>query len=271
MSELSKNGTEIMSKGYKQQRYKQYLFVIHELTSRELKRRYARSYLGVVWSLLNPLLMMAVTTFVFSYMFSKSIENYPVYYLIGTTIYALFHTATEHSMTTLVDNKNLLFKAKLPKYTFVLSRLCTALVNYVYSLITLGVIMFLFKIRVTWTMLLIIPVILLVFMLSIGIGFILSIVYVFFADIKYLYGVFCRLLVFCSAIFYPLSSLPLEAQKILGFNPIFLAINIARNVLQYGKAGSEEEWLKLITFSLGFFICGLLIFKKFEGNVMRKI
>ncbi len=271
MSELLENGSEITLNDIKKQKYSQYWFVIRQLTSRELKRRYARSYLGVIWSLLYPLLMMAVVTFVFSYMFSKSIENYPIYYLIGNMVYTLFHSATDHSMNALVDNKGLLLKAKLPKYTFVLSRICVELVNFIYSLITLGVIMYIFKIPVTWKMLLIIPVILLVLLMSIGVGFILSIMYVFFADIKYLYGVFCRLLIFMSAIFYPVTSLPPEAQKVLGFNPIFLAIDISRNALQYGEVGPEEEWLKLIIFSLGFFVCGVLFFKKFEGKVMRKI
>ena len=62
---------------------KQYFFVIKELTSREIKRKYSRSYLGIIWSVLNPLLMMGLLSMIFSQLFKRSIENYPIYYLTG--------------------------------------------------------------------------------------------------------------------------------------------------------------------------------------------
>ena len=89
----------------KAEQRKQYWFVIRELTSREIKRKYSRSKLGIVWSVLNPLLTMAVMSMIFSYMFKHSIENYPIYYLCGNVIWQLFTGATNSAMTTLVDNK----------------------------------------------------------------------------------------------------------------------------------------------------------------------
>lgn len=278
MSELSKNGSELGSvesdfflEEQKKQGRSQYWFVIHELTSRELKRKYARSYLGVVWSILNPLLSMAVISFIFSYMFRRSIENFPVYYLIGSTVWGLFKTATDSSMTALVDNRQLLLRAKLPKYTFVLSRINTAFVNFIYSFITLAVIMFYFKIGITWRVILIIPVILLIVLFSIGLGFVLSIIYVFFADIKYLYEILLVLWMYLSAIFYPVSVLPDYVQNVLYNNPTFLAIDISRSVLQYGQLPPIGEWIKLTVFAVVSFLIGIMIFIKFENNVMRKI
>ena len=87
---------------------KQYGFVVRELVSREIKRKYARSYLGILWSVLNPLLMMIVMSAIFSTMFRRSIENYPIYYLTGNIIFQLFSTATNTTMTCLVDNKQML-------------------------------------------------------------------------------------------------------------------------------------------------------------------
>ncbi|MBQ6026173.1 MAG: ABC transporter permease [Lachnospiraceae bacterium] len=278
MSKLSEHGSEVASNSkdyfFSEQNpkgYKQYWFVIHELTSRELKRKYARSYLGVVWSILSPLLSMVVISFIFSYMFRRSIENFPVYYLIGLTIWTLFKTATDHSMTALVDNKQLLLRAKLPKYTFILSRINTAFVNFLYSVITMLIIMFCFRIEITWRILLFIPVIFLLLLFSLGIGLILSIIYVFFADIKYLYEILLTLWMYLSAIFYPTTALPDYAQSVIYYNPIFLAIDISRSVLQYGQIPPIYEWIRLIICALISFICGILVFKKFEGNVMRKI
>ena len=113
----------------------QYIFVIRELTAREIKRKYARSSLGIIWSVLNPLLYMVVMSLIFSTMFRRSIENFPIYYLTGQIFWTLFSGATNSAMTALVDNRNLLLQAKLPKQTFVLSRVYTTLVNFGYTCI----------------------------------------------------------------------------------------------------------------------------------------
>ena len=102
---------------------KQYYFVIKQLVDREIKRKYARSFLGVIWSVLNPLMTMAVMSMIFSTIFKRTIENYPIYYLTGTIFWQLFSGATNSAMTALVDNRTLLLKVKLPKQTFVLARL----------------------------------------------------------------------------------------------------------------------------------------------------
>ena len=174
-------------------------------------------------------------------------------------------------MTALVDNRNLLLRAKLPKYTFVLSRINTAFVNFIYSFITLVVIMIYFKIEITWRVVLVIPVITLVLLFSLGIGLILSIVYVFFADIKHLYEILLVLWMYMSAIFYPAEALPESAQRVLHYNPMFLAIDISRSVLQYGQLPATEEWMKLAFFTLVSFLFGIWVFMEYEGKVMRKI
>ena len=109
----------------KKEKRRQYTFVIKELVSREIKRKYARSYLGIAWSVLNPLLSMIVITLIFSHMFHRAIENYPVYYLTGSVIWHMFTSGTNAAMTTLVDNKNMLIKVRLPMEIFVLARICT--------------------------------------------------------------------------------------------------------------------------------------------------
>ena len=92
------------------QQRRQFAFVIRQLTARELKRKYARSYLGIVWSVLNPLLSMAVLSLIFSQLFRRSIENYPIYYLTGYILWQAFTGSTTAAMTALVDNKPLLLR-----------------------------------------------------------------------------------------------------------------------------------------------------------------
>lgn len=250
---------------------KQYIFVIQELTGREIKRKYARSRLGVIWSVLNPLLMMIVMTMVFSYMFKRSIDNFPLYYLTGSLFWNLFSEGTNHSMSALVDNKTLLLKAKLPRQTFVLSRMYTTLANFGFSCVPYVLMLLVFRIKPSWKMLLLFPDILLMLAFTMGVGYLLSILYVFFADIKYLYSVFLRILLYLTAVFYPVSSLPEALQKIIGLNPVYMSIYIARECMVYGRVPHYTAWLKLSLAALISCAAGWIVFDKKQNDVMQRI
>ena len=186
---------------------KQYTFVIKELVSRDIKRKYSRSYLGILWSVLNPLLSMTVISLIFSQMFHRSIENYPIYYLTGSIIWQLFTGATNAAMTTLVDNKAMLIKVKMPVEILVITRVCTAMVNLGYSLVAYALMLCVFRIQITWRIIFYPIIILFALLFCLGIAYALSIAYVFFGDVKYLYSVFLTLLMYCSALFYPVENL----------------------------------------------------------------
>ena len=153
MAETRKtNPRKEQGKKEKAERRKQYFFVIRELTSREIKRKYSRSYLGILWSVLNPLLSMAVISLIFSQLFKRSIDNYPIYYLTGFILWQLFTGATNAAMTALVDNKMMLIKVKLPMEIFILARIYTALVNLGYSMMAYVVMLLVFQVKPNLTM-----------------------------------------------------------------------------------------------------------------------
>lgn len=254
-----------------QENRKQYIFAIKELTGREIKRKYARSHLGIIWSVLNPLLTMIVMSLIFTTIFKRSIENYPIYYLTGTLIWTLFSTATNSAMTALVDNKTLLIKVKLPKKTFILSRIYTAMVNFGYSLIAYVLMLAVFRIKVNPAMLLLPVDVALILLFAMGIGYILSIAYVFFADIKYLYSVLLQIWMYMSAIFYPYTSLTPAMKNVVGNNPLYLAIAIARECVMEGKVPEPVMWIKLFGWTLASIIAGQLVFWMKENTVMQKI
>lgn len=250
---------------------KQYWFVIKELTGREIKRKYARSKLGIVWSVLNPLLNMIVMSLVFSYMFSRSIDKFPVYYLIGQTVYGLFSEATRSAMTAIADNKTLIVRTKIPKQTFILSRVYTAFVNFLYTLIPLVGILIFFKVHIGWKAILIIPDIILLMMFSTGVGYILAVMYVFFADIKHFYGIILTILMYMSAIFYPANSLPDFMKVVVSYNPVYLGIDIARNVIQYNLFPYYTEWVKLGIYAITALVVGMVLYRKKENQIMIEI
>lgn len=250
---------------------KQYLFVIKELTSREIKRKYSRSYLGIVWSVLNPLLSMAVLSMIFTQIFQRSIENFPIYYLTGYIIWQAFTGATNAAMTTLVDNKNMLIKLKLPMEIFILARVYTALVNLGYSIVAYVVMLAVFRVKPNWLMLLFPVIVLFLFLFALGVSYIIATAYVFFGDVKHLYSVILTLWMYCSAIFYPVDRLEGMIRKVIESNPIFNYIDCARQIVMYGQLPNTMEIIRMILWGVGMYIFGYYIFRKHKNDVMQKV
>lgn len=251
--------------------YRQYLFAVKQLVSREVKRKYARSYLGIIWSVLNPLMSMAVLSMIFSTIFKRSIENFPIYYLTGTIFWNLFSGATDSAMTALVDNRALLMKVKLSKQTFVIARMFTALTNFGYTCVAYVLMLLIFRIRPNPYMLLFPVVVFFIMLFSAGIGFMLSILYVFFGDIKYLYSVLLTLWMYMSAVFYPVDRLSGTMQWIIRKNPVYNYIEFARDIVLYGVMPEPVLWLKIIGWGCVSFGAGYLFFRKKENLVMQRM
>lgn len=246
-------------------------FVIQQLVSREIKRKYSRSKLGIVWSVLNPLLSMAVLSLIFSTMFRKSIENYPIYYLTGLVIWNFFTTATNTAMTALADNQALILQVKLPKSVFPLSRVVTAFVNFLYSLAAYGFMLLVFNIPVRSSMLFFPVIIVFVFMFSLGIGCILSVLYVFFGDIRHLYGVALTLWMYLSALFYPLELLPPAMQSFIWQNPVYNFIAAARDCVLYGRVPAAAVILRMAVWGTAVFAAGIFVFEKSQNKIIQKL
>lgn len=250
---------------------RQYIFVMRELVTREVKRRYARSYLGVLWSVLDPLLNMAVMSLIFSAMFRRNIENYPIYLLTGRIFWALFTEATNSAMTALVNNKNMLIKVKLPMEIFPLSRSVTALVNFGYSTLAYLLMLIVFRIKFNRYMLLLPVFAGGIFLFAVGLGYVLSVLYVFFGDVQHLYSVLLTLWMYLSALFYPISSTPLLMQKVIRHNPIYNYIACARKCVLEGAPPTVEEWARVFVWSVGMYIVGKMFFKKQRSKVLQKV
>ncbi len=250
---------------------KQYIFVVRQLVAREIKRRYSRSYLGILWSVLNPLLNMVVLSVIFTKMFSRSIENYPLYLLSGQMLWQLFTGATNASMTVMVDNRVMLTRVKFPMEIFPIARVYSALVNYLYTFAAYLLMLLVFRIHPSVTMLLAPVIVLCVTMFSLGIGFLLSVVYVFFADIKHLYSVLLSLWMYCSALFYPVESLPELMGRVVEANPVYNYIACMRGCMLYASWPNQAQWIRMILWAGGSFLVGYLVFRKNQNRIMQSV
>ena len=250
---------------------KQYMFVISELTGREIKRKYSRSKLGILWSVLNPLLHMIVLSTIFSTMFKRSIENFPVYYLCGNVLWTLFTTATNTAMTALVDNKQMLIKVKIPMRVFIVSRVYTALVNFGYSLIAFVPIILFFEVPLKWAVLFIPVIVLFQLMFTLGFSYILSVGYVFFGDVKHLYGIVLTLWMYLSALFYPTERLPIPMRTVVANNPIYIYVDSFRWIILEGVLPPVTTMIKMVLWSVTVYFIGTHIFNSSKNKIMQKL
>ncbi len=255
----------------KREKQQQYWFVIQQLTSRELKRKYARSVLGVLWSVLNPLLSMGVLSLIFSQMFRRAIENYPIYYLTGYLLWQAFTGTTNSAMTTLADNRTLLLKVKFPMELFVLTRGCTALVNLGYSFVAYGVMLLVFRVEVGWAALFLVPIVGCLFLFSLGISYALSAAYVFFGDVRHLYSVALTLWMYCSAIFYPADQLSGPIRQVVEFNPLYLYIRCLRGAVMEGLPPTWEEIARMVAWGAGVYLAGWGIFRVLREKILLRL
>ena len=206
------------------------------LVVKNIKLKYRRSWLGYLWSILNPLMIMVVMTIVFSSMFKKQIENFPVYLFCGQLLFNFMSTATTQSIFSVTGNAALLKKTYLPKYLFTVAKVTSSLLDLLFSFGALAVVLIFTQTKLTWYALLFPLVVLQLYVFCIGLGLFLAQLNVFFKDTQFIYSAIITAWMYLSAIFYPLESLPEQlATFIQRFNPMYFYIGQLRDLIYYGR------------------------------------
>lgn len=217
---------------------KKYKFLLEQLISRDFKVKYKRSVLGVFWSLLYPLLMMAVMAVVFSNVFKFSTPgvSYLSYLLIGLTYFNYFSEASNLAMSSVVANFSLINKVYMPKYIFPLSKCLFVGINFLLTLIPLYLVLIFTGTGINWYHLILPFSFICLFMFTLGMGLILSTVAVFFRDMFYVYGIIITIWTYLTPIMYDISIISNTVlQSIMKLNPMYQIINFARTIILYHK------------------------------------
>lgn len=210
----------------------QYRDLFYELVTKDIKLKYRRSFLGYLWSILNPLLTMLVMVIVFSNMFRFDIENFPVYLIIGQTMFNMMNEATTMAIWSITGNAALIKKVYVPKYIFTFSRVTSSLINFLFALVAMLLVFVWCRVSWNWHFLWIPVIILQVYLFSLGLGLFLAQAAVFFRDIQYIYNVILTAWMYLTPIFYPLSQLPEWLSKaIMTYNPMYFYIQQFRCVV----------------------------------------
>lgn len=251
--------------------FKKYKFLLYELIKKDIKLKYRRSYLGIFWTLLEPLLTMIVLAIVFGGFYGKSDKQFPVYILTGRLLFAFFNSGTKSACKSIQGHASMIKKVYIPKYIYPVASILSNFIIFLISLIVLIGVAAYFRVQPTgYLVQAIIPLILLL-LLTMGVGMILATLCVFFRDLEYLWSVVCMFIMYASAIFYdPAKVVTRGYGWVLDINPVYAAICNFRHAI-YGEPMDMEKFIYLLVVSVVSMIVGFVLFYKKQDDFILHI
>lgn len=243
-----------------------YRYLVKQLVFRDFKVKYKASLLGVLWSLLNPLLMTMVYYLVFSKLFSTQ-KNFIVYLMTGTVLFNYFSESTSQGLYSIVNNASLITKVYMPKYIFPVSKVLSAAINLLVSMVPMLVLMVLNGLAFTKALLLIPVVVCFMIAFCSGLSLMLSCCMVFFRDTQFLWNVIVLMWNFLSPIFYPESIIPASLIGIYRLNPMYQFMTFLRSITIQGTAPGPACWGGCIAASLLSLVIGIIVFRSTQNKI----
>ncbi len=259
-----------------------YRFLLQEIVRKNVKLQYRNSVLGIFWTFLQPLLTTIVLALVFGGIFgqNKGSEScYMVYLLCGRLLYEFFTQSTKRAMRSVRLSSSVIKKVYVPKYIYPLSNVLANFVTFAMSLLVLVVMIIYFLaftdevIHISWYIPLSVVPIIILLMLSLGVGMILATLNVFFKDIEYIYEVFCMLLFYLTPIFYRVESLGAIKIVQLGLmaNPLYSIVEMFRDCVLNGVMWNWNHFMYALGFSIVTLIIGFVLFQKKQDKFILHI
>lgn len=229
--------------------------IIFELTKREVLGRYSGSVIGLAWSFINPLLMLAVYTFFFSIVFqsrwgdnpTQNQSDFAIILFVGLIVHSLFAECVNRAPILITSNVNYVKKVIFPLEILPCISMGSALFHAIVSLLMLLVVQLIIAGSITWTIVFFPLILLPLILTTLGIAWILAAIGVYIRDISQITAFLTAVLLFVSPVFYPLSMVPLKLQTVILLNPLTLIIEQSRKVLIFGEI---PDWSSLTSYTI---------------------
>ena len=250
------------------EKIKRYQFLFTELVKRDFTKKYKRTMLGMAWSILSPLMTLTIMWLVFSNFFGNNMKHYAIYLFSGQLVFAYFTDSTNLSMNALVNNASIFTKVNVPKYLFLLSQNVSSLINFGLTLLLFFAFAAIDGVTFTWKFLCLIYPITCLVAFNVGMGMILSALFVFFRDMQYLWGVITQLLMWMSAIFYTIESFSYKIQMAFLANPLYLYIRYFRKIVLDGVIPTLQFHLLGAAYALIALAIGTYVYRKYNHEFL---
>lgn len=247
---------------------KRHQFLFEELVKRDFAKKYKRTILGMAWSILSPLLNLLIMWLVFNNLFGNNVDHYVIYLFAGQLIFSYFTDATSLGMSSLVSNAGIFTKVNVPKYLFLLSQNVSSLINFGLTLLIFFTFVALDGIPFTWKFVFLLYPVACLIVFNLGLGLILSALFVFFRDMQYLWGIFTQLIMWLSAIFYTIDTYSYTVQCMFLLNPLYLYIRYFRKIVLDGEIPTLQFHLLAAAFATAALVIGAIMYKKYNHEFL---
>lgn len=253
--------------------FKKYRYLLYELVKKDIKLKYRSSYLGLLWTLLEPILTTLVLNFIMGPLLGRGNKYFVIYILTGRLLYSFFSAATKTAMRSIRRYSGMIKKVYVPKYIYPLSTILSNFVIFAMSLVVLIFACLIKQVPITKHMLLVLPSLIILFVLCLGVGLFFATFSVYFRDLEYLWDVGLMLIMYCSAIFYYPEQLG-DKLKILELNPVYAIIANCRQAILFGvdqQAFNMNYLAYSAVFSIVTLVAGLFVFVKNQDKFILYI
>lgn len=238
---------------------------------KEVRSKYKNSFLGVVWSFLNPLLQIVVYAIIFSLILKNKQENYAIFLCCGIIPWTFFSSAINKSAFTIIENGNIIKKVYFPREIIPISVVVAEAINFLISTIIILGFVIIGGIGIT-KYLLFYPIILITqYVVIISIAFVVSSICVYFRDLQHFIGIILQLLFYATPIIYSQDNIPSEYQWILEINPMTYIINAYRDIFYYQKAFEILPLIILLFIGIVTSYVGYKIFYKLQKGFAEQL
>ena len=244
---------------------RRFKFLLSQLVKRDFKIKYRGSFFGVLWSVLNPLLNMIVLSAVFGQVFN-TVESYKMYLLSGIILFNFFSEATSAATTSVVSNFGLITKVYFPKFIIPTSKVLTSSINFFISMAVFFVLGACFGVNLWWGDFIILYAVAFFMLFTMGIGYVLSALFVFFRDTQHLYGVLLTIWMYATPVMYPIDILPDGVRSLMGYNPIYVFLDFIRQLTLYNTIPNAASFGMCALWGVAVFAAGAVVFVKSQDK-----
>ncbi len=238
---------------------------------KEIRGKYKGSFLGVLWSFINPLLQVAVYAIVFPYIMRVQTDNYLIYLIIGIIPWTFFTTVINQGMITVRINAGIIKKVYFPREILPISVAVSGLINFLISCIIILLFCIFGGVGISWHLILLPFIAIIQFFLTLGIVFALSAINVYIKDTEYLIAFFLNMLFYATPILYEATLFPESIRFILYLNPMTQVVLAYRDIFLYHQVPELSGIIYLIIITIIIFAVGLLIFRKLEKGFAEEV
>ena len=251
-------------------------FILKQLVTKDFKRKYRRSVLGIAWSVLNPLMMMVVMSIVFSFVFRADIENYPLYLILGNITFSFMSESTSQALMSFIDAAPLLKKVRVSRFVLPVQKVLFALVNFTFSLVAVALVMLWFRVVPTWHIIWLPACLFLLVLFCSGIGLIVGSLAVFFRDVVHLWSVILTAWTYLTPIFWVPTQLaangaPGWVMSIVELNPMYGFVTFMRDIFLWNQNPSMQTLALCVIWALVMLGIGIFVFRKTQHKFILYI